>query len=573
MAKEFIKSSLNSSDLAKASEQQKQLSYFTESDIQTSVLTSEYIKDWANRKYQTDDYFLNFVKSIFKDENFLLFSKYLRFPLPSSKIIKNEIEPNLKKVLYAENASFEHNVKNVSQEELQEFLGSDEFSKELFYHLLYRHNDILIEDTNEGGAYRYFLDIDKVKSVKTSNGNITKIAFSGSAIVEGVLVNGIVYIDDKVYSLYDSEYKLIIETPHDLERCPADFISDRRYKNSEVIRESTFTFVREELEEYVFLKTLQKVTDPNGAFPIVSMLDADEEDSDGSDTDGSPTFEHAMSGQQAKEYGTNPPDTGGDLQAGTVIKAPVIEKQDGSIDMSVVTDYFNFHFIPTNVLTYINDRITEIRASIITTIVGDVVSSNEESKNESQIRMGVSTLENQLVSLSEQLTRIRTISDNNILELEYPGKVQKVFITYGTDFYLDSIYKLMQEFEQAPNTIERKDILIRINQNKYKNNQGKKARQKLLYDLLPYTADKDFTLAIENNVVTPNNMELQIRFNYWISQFEAQYGDIIVFFAMLGDIPENEKIALINNLLIDLIKPEVNENSTRNDKESDGNQP
>ena len=79
--------------------------------------------------------------------------------------------------------------------------------------------------------------------------------------------------------------------------------------------------------------------------------------------------------------------------------------------------------------------------------------------------------------------------------------------------------------------------------------------------------------AIDNRIVTPNNMELQVRFNYWVSQFEAQYGDIVVFFVMLGEMGDNEKITLINNLLIDLIKPEVDENSARSDEEGNGSQP
>ena len=565
MAKEFIESCLNSADLSKACEQQKQLSYFTESDIQSSILTTEYINDWANRKYQTNDYFLNFVKSIFKEENFLLFSKYLRFPLPSSKIVKNNIQPNLKKVLYAENAVFEYNVNNVSKDEVFEVLKPNDFNKQLFDGLLYRHNDIIIDDKNEDGAYRYFLDINLVKSIDVNNGVISKIAFNGSSIINSELVNGIVYIDDKVYSIYDTDFNLVNETPHELGVCPATFISDVRFNNNEVIRESPFSFVREELEEYVFLKTLQKITDPNGAFPIVTMLDTDDEDGN-DDTDGYPTYSDQMSSQRSKEHGTNPPQNGGVMQAGTVYKVPVIEKQDGAIDISAVENYVNFHYVPTEILTYIDTRLKDIKDSIITTIVGDVVSSNEESKNESQIKMGVSTLENQLNELSEQLTRIRTISDRNVLNLQF-GSVDHLFIHYGTDFYLDSIYKMMKDFEFAPNPIERKDVLVRINQNKYKNNEGKKARQILLYDLLPYSSDKDFTVAITNNFVTPNNMELQLRFNFWISKFEAEYGDIVQFASVIEG-SENEKITLINNLLINLIKNEVDENIARSNSES-----
>ncbi len=577
MSKEFIEKGLNSDNIRLAVEQQSQLSYFTESDIQENILTPEYISNWASRKYQTDDYFLNFIKSIFKEENFLLFTKYLRFPLPSSKIVKNEIEPNLRKVLYAENATFEHVVRDVTKEEVTELLNSKSFTKELFNHLLYRHNDLLVEDSNENGAYRYFLDIDLVKSIHVIDGKVIRIAFGGSAIIKNTETGepeekeGTVYIDDKVYALYNEDLDLVDSHNHDLGRCPVDFISDVRFKNNDVVRESTFTFIREELEEYVFLKTLQKVTDPNGAFPIVTMLGSDDDglsDTKGQSS-GEPRIEDSMSSQQADVGGSNPPKgIGSDLQAGSVVQIKPREKLDGSIDIDVVTNYITFHHIPVAVLENIDTRITNIEKSIITTIIGDVVSSNEASKNETQINMGVSTLENQLVSLSEKLDRIRSISDTNMLELQYPGRVQKVFIHYGTDFYLDSIYKMMQEFKEAPNPIERKDILIRVSQSKYKNNEGKKARQKILYDLMPYSADIDFDRAVSSEAITEENLELYLRFNFWISTFEAQYGDIVEF-AMSFNGSDEQRLNFITKLLKALIKPELNDRKREDDTRTD----
>ena len=559
MSKQFIESGLNSGDLYTASEQQEQLSYFTESSIQDGSLTAGYIRDWASRKYQTDDYFLNFVKSIFKDENFLLFTKYLRFPLPSAKIIKNKIEPNLMRVLYAENSSFEHDVFNVDQEEVFKFLGRDSFSSELFYHMIYRHNDILIEDIDtDGNAYRYFLDIGLVKGIQETKGKIDKIAYSGTAVNEvGQVINGIIYIDEKVYSVYNSDLELIHSREHNLGVCPADFVSDVKFKNNGIIRESSFTFIREELEEYVFLKTLQKITEPNGAFPVVTKLQDGNEDDD-QDTNGGPSIDGQMSGQQAQIVGTNPKQKGsGTMQAGTVNEVPAVEKSsDGSIDTGVVENYVKFHYIPVEVLKNIEERIQTIEKSIVVTIVGDVVNSNEAAKNESQILMGVSTLENKLTSLSAQMSRIRRISDNIMIELQWPNKLQYLFVDYGTSFYLESIAELRKNFKEASNPIERKDILTQINQNKYKNNNGKKARQKLLYDILPYIADVDFNKAVETFSVTPLNMELQLRFNYWITAFESQYGNILEFFVTTEGTDE-ERLALINNLLKEIITPEL----------------
>jgi len=46
--------------------------------------------------------------------------------------------------------------------------------------------------------------------------------------------------------------------------------------------------------------------------------------------------------------------------------------------------------------------------------------------------------------------------------------------------------------------------------------------------------------------------EYQTRFNYWISQFEAKYGDLVSFYSLM-DVEKPQKLALINNLILDII--------------------
>jgi hypothetical protein len=140
-----------------------------------------------------------------------------------------------------------------------------------------------------------------------------------------------------------------------------------------------------------------------------------------------------------------------------------------------------------------------------------------------------------------------------MLALKYgPDKVNEIFIFYGTDFFLESQSRLFEDLAKAPNPIERKNILIRINQNKYKNNQDQMVRQKLLYDLLPYTSDKDFEIA-RNSIIDAITLQYQLRFNYWVGVFEAEYGDIVSFFKEL-DADTATRLLVINNLIIEIIK-------------------
>lgn len=556
MSLEFIKESKYSTEIAEAAEQEKQLSYFCTSKIQDSRLDDKYFQNWAERKYQTNDYFLNWIKSIFKTENFLLFSKYLRYPLPSAKLINNKIEPQLYRVFNAEDSDFKYEVGNKETSEFIEDLDIKRFNNDIFTRILYHHNSIIISDLDSiipNKPHRYFVDISDVVSIDFKGDKITKIAFK-SCIND---IKGVVYIDDNKYEFYQDD-NLILESYHDLKSCPAHFIVNKSFGDSKIVKESIFTYVREELEEYTFLKTLQRMTEPNGAIPIVTKIEVDSE-SDLPNEDGQPNADNIMGSQMQGIYNENKNISSGDLQPGTIHEVHISSLQgaDGNINTDPVVNYLNFHYLPIESLKYLNDRINELKSSIVATIVGDSVSGSDQAQNELQTEKNISILENTLFSLAETLNRIRSLSDKDMLSLKYGTKMVKdVFIHYGTDFFLDSRTKLYEDLEKAPNSLERKNLIIRINQNRYKNNQTQYVRQKLLYDVMPYVSDKDFEFALSQQIVTPENKALQTKFTYYIGRFESQYGDIVSFYNGL-DIDKSQKIILINNLVMEIVKKDL----------------
>ena len=560
MSKEFIEAQFNRTDIDAAANQEEQLTYFLDSSLQDTTLTQAYINEWANRKYKTNDYFLNWVKTIFKTENFLTFFKYLRYPLASTKLVKNKIEPQLRRVFNSEDADFKYDVSGAEDADFIPDLEIKKFNKDIFEKLLYKHNSLIVEDldpTEPNKPFRFFLDIKDVVSILPARKGIDKIAFKASITRDEKLIQGILVIDSFAYRFYDKDHVLIEEKLHDLGRTPVNFISPWKFKGNFIIRESLYTYIREELEEYVFLKTLQRMTEPNGAIPVVSKIKVDpetKEDSKGSELE--PSSDQIMGSQKATIHGQNEGQGTGDLQTGTLHEIPIeeIRNNDGSINMDVVTNWLSFHFIPIEALDYLKGRVIELKNSIISTMVGDVVESDEASKNELQIEKSISVLENNLVSIAEALNRIRWKSDSDLLGLKYgPERVNEVFIHYGTDFFLDSQTKLFDDLEKAPNSLERKNIIKRISQNRYKNNIDQASRQRILYDLLPYCSDKDFDIARDTQTAGDINTQYQLRFNYWISQFEAQFGDIVTFWKELT-VDNSQKIVLINNLIIIIIQ-------------------
>jgi len=558
MSKEFIQSRFNSNQIKAASNQQLQLSYFVTSEIQDSYLTKEYLDQWAQRHYETNDYFLNFVKGVFHEDNFLKFYRFFRKPVASARLINNDVVPNLKRVFYAENSSFSYTVSGVDSMLLKQEMKCSSLNDDLFDLLVYNHNSIVVTDLFDMNTpMRVIVDIDKVISIDCNGNDIIAISYHGFIEQDGMVVNGYVYVDDQSYIFYDTDYRELINEPHDLGYCPAHFVSNSALnKSNPVVRKSLFSFIRAELEEYTFLKTLLRMTEPNGAIPITTHLeDEEDENFDNKPIQSEPSASDVIGSQRAEVHDSKMPAPTRKLQAGTVVGVPVSRKADGSIDMDVVRNYFNFFYIPTDALEYINKRISELENTIIRSLIGDKNEGNREgAKNELQVRKSVSVLQNTLRDLSVSMSRIRKLVDTDYLGLKYGiSRVEEVITYFGSDFFLESENELYALFEKSPNPIERKNTLLRITKNRYKNNNEKLERQEILYNLLPFISDKDFAVGSQN--LAPEWYQYQTRFNYWINRFEAEYGDIVSFFNTF-ETSNAVRYSMINNLILNIIKNE-----------------
>lgn len=571
MAKEFIKDKVGNQFLAIAKRQQKQLSYFTQSSVQED-LSSTYLNEWANRNYQSNDEFLTWVKMLFRTDNFLTFFKYHRYPVSSSKLINNKIKPQLSRVFHSEDSYFKYTVRG-KEEETPEFLKAKDFNHTIFDALLFRHNDIVIQDMSGiNEPFRTLISIDNVLAIDSDNSNIKKLAYSATIEVDGEPFHGIAYMDSERWAFYDKDCEFVLsEVQHDLGECPADWVSKESFSSdNDIVRKSIFSHVKPDLEEYVFLKTLQKLTDPNGAFPIITMLQSKKKDNSSHGKKGlgdkEPMAANMIGGQQSEEYQKTISGSDSEIQAGTVVKVPPIKKDDGSFDMEAVKNYMNFFHHPVENLKYIKDRIEDIELNILGNVLGDLADQTSERKNELQVRGGFVSAEDRIREVSANLTRIRQHSDFKMMALKHGRESVTVEVFYGSDFFLESQEKLYELFEISPNPIERRNILTRLSKNRNKFNKEKSEREVLLYSLIPYTSDKDFETAIAQMAVDTVTFQLQTRFNYWINAFEAQYGDI-VFFWNNTQATSSEKLIMINKLLNQIINEVVNKQPINNNND------
>ena len=571
MSKEFIRSKYGYNSLEVAKRQQNQLSYFLTSEVQEDIRFDAFDK-YADSKYYTNDVFLNWVKSVLKTDNFLSFAKYFRNPNPSSKLINTRIKEPLSRVFFSEDSYFNYVIDGEQVEYPMEL--DDGFQEKLFNAILFRHNDIIIHDLeDENKPYRKFIGIDTVVALDVDGDYIEKIAYTAELeryTEDGTEENeekikGYVYLDKDKYEFYTTDYELLVSEPHDYGKCPATFVVQRCFGDDKIVKESIFSHLRADLEEYNFLKTLQRMTNANGIVPIVTQIKTKEISDDGQDFDvanGEPMSIDQIGSQVSQEArSTAGIGKGSKLQPGTIITVPAVEKLDGSIDMELAKNFLNFFYTPVEALNYLNDRIKELESSIITESIGDYSEgSNEASMTELQVSKGFVSREDKLRWLSNTMSFSRSLSDKMMLCLKYGKERVDVDIFYGSDFFMETQNKLYEMFEISPNAIERKNILIRLAQRRNMFNKEKSKKEVILYKLMPYASDKDFELAVANQRVSDLNFEFQTRFTYWINMFESTYGNIVYFWDEI-DGSDSEKIILLNNLIFNIIK-------TQNGKEA-----
>lgn len=553
MSLDFIKKGFGKHSLEKASRQQKQLKYFLCSDVQEDF-NEDYFRNYIERKHYNSDQFLNWVKNVLKTDNFKSFSKYLRNPNPSSKLIDSRIKEPLSRVFFSEDSYFNYIINGKSIDFPEEL--EDNFDERLFESVLFSHNDILVHDirgVNE--PYRNFVGIDKVVSIKHELDKITKIAYTSKIQRNGEPVFGYTYIDSVSYKFYEKENETpLIDVPHDLGECPAVFVSKDGFADEPIVRKSIFSYLRADLEEYVFLKTIQKMVEPNGAIPISVKIKTNEISGESDDFDSNSNEPMSMEqlGSQVPDVRSQSSAKGSLLQAGSEITVPAIEKTDGSIDVELAKNFVTFYRMPVDSLNYLNDRIKEIEREIVTASIGDYSEGTEGSMNEKQIQKTFVSKEDKLRWVSNTMTWARKHSDSMMLSLKHGPDNIFADIFYGSDFFWETPEQLFKMFETAPNSIERKNILIRLAKRRNLFNLDKKRKETILYQIMPFASDKDFNLAVEKERVDETTFELQNRFYYYITLFEAKYGSIVSFWNGLK-VNDSEKIVLLNELLTNLI--------------------
>jgi hypothetical protein len=568
--KEFIEKCKYKPEISEAIAYEKKLSYFIQNHNADTYINSDTSIDGV---WNSANPFINWMRGWMRKENFESFMKFLRHPLPTVSLIKDDIIPELKKVFDATNAYYDYefssNASKLSSEKVLEKHAN--FIKEtIFPELINNHNSVVVTDfVNKKDPYYLIVKIGNVKAVEpTIDGKIKAIVFEGK---NAAGEERYYYYTDQFYSVYIKDGDNYIEESkelHEIGQCPADFISVEPLNSEKfVVREHIFSDQLEKFENYVNYYTLQKMCLPHGAIPVITHYKKNNnKNGEGCGTifeNGTKCFRGYVAGQNGvlgNKDSLIPCPVCNEktiIQAGTIIGLPVPKFGDsGERPFDLNANFVKFHYIPVDILKWWNEFVNEKYSEIKYQIVGKgVEDSNGQAKNKDQIARGNQTLENTLIDLSGKLSALKASLDFKKLKIIYGKAFKSCYVDMGTDFYLETEFELRDSLAKAIDPIDKENLISRINYSIYKNNPGKLERNNLLYKMLPYSTltDNEF---LSLSPVDPKLKELRLNFKYYIDAFEAEYGELHEFFNLYfgENVSMSEKLTIARKLLIEKIQ-------------------
>lgn len=563
--KEFIDNCEYKKEINEAKAYQSKLSYFIQTHLNSDIYTNT--DSTLDELWDTKNPFINWVRSWMRKDNFRSYMKFFRHPLPTAGMIQDDIVPELKKVFDATNARYDYIFSSNAQKPASEKLlskFSDYYKTEIFNLLINKHNSIIITDfVSNRDPYRFTIDIDDVKAIgPTESGLIKAIVFEGEN-EKGE--ERYYFYTDKFFSVYtekDEVYTLESLTPHELGFCPADFVSVEPLNCEKfVTRKSIFSNLLEKFENYVNYYTLQKMFIPSGMIPVITHYKQNNKPCERTFENGTKCiggYISGLNGVLGNKDSLVPCPVCNEktiIQAGTVIGLPVPKfGDDGQQPFDLNANFVKFHYAPVEILTWINEFIAEKYDEIKYQLVGKgTEQANGQAKNKDQIARGNQTLENTLIELSGKLSILQTSLDSKLLTIAFGKSFKSAYIDKGTDFYLETEFELRDSLSKAIDPIDKENLISRINYSIYKNNPNALERSNLLYKLLPYSTltDSEFI----SMTVDPKMKELRLNFKYYIDAFEAEFGELNVFFnEYFGEeVSMSNKLTVARELLINKV--------------------
>ncbi len=533
-ALEVIKSPKNAKSIKDIKLYESALSVFTEelddkeikSELYWSVLT-EKMKNRSVKKFNR-------------------ITQFMRFPLPIVQITDSVLN-DFYKVFEGKNRYFnistnrEATALNKWVEDVNPQKWIEEQAKDVFKN---KPSSIVVVDRDDKGL-PYLLNINSSRLIDVDlkkDGQCEYVVFlhSKEKVGDSIFKRISVY-DDASYRVYINKggtdvYTLETNMPHGLGYCPARaFIGTSSNDKNPLKRRTAFGASLSKLEDWTIFDIFRNYVDHYVPFPVTET--AVKKCSNVKCRGGKVKVEN-VSGEQRKKVDVwadcqvcKNKNDGALIGPGSVIKITLQgdkNKEDGS-------GKFKMHFPETDKMDYIPKKLDDLELEIRFKTVGISNVLQKEAVNEMQVKGSFASMESILLRTKKELDNIYKWIVSTVGNLYYINLSITVDANYGTEFYLMTEQQLQELFKEAkliglPRE-EVKSIYEQLISTKYKGNQEKVTRHKMLIDLdrFPFYSEKECIEMSTKGVISAEDLSLKVNFVRFVAKFERENTSITEF--------------------------------------------
>lgn len=511
------------------------------------------------------------------------FTNLVRWPLPTNEISK-KIFADLKRVFDGKNRVVRHQFrKRELEQEFEEFkrkrLLDDEFWQEdVWEHLQTGINDILVVDPGEGGIPNmYIVPMENTVDLIVNRDNeVEYIIYDVDKMTRVVL-------DDYAFYVFRMTEKgewvqLGDARVHGRPKAPAKPLWSN-YKNATKNFEEKvgpISHILSDMDEIVFWDIANRYYQMHGAFPIYweFRTECTYEDASGNACEGGYIRYDAGYEIQLDVEGRKT-----QVPVRRMDRCPECEKNENigpgttigiaaptSKDDPNLREPMGFVSVDKAALEFGEDKQNDRKQKAVFSAVGiNIDPSSTQAMNPEQVSSFFEDKKSILAGVKRNMEIIHHWALDTIARMMYGADYISTEINYGDEFYLRSESELVDLYKTAKEA-GLPQFMLKANrqilmETRWRTDPEMQKRATLLADLEPYP-DMGITdlLALKNqdpDAVNPVYLLLKIRFEEFVSKFERENSDILIF----GEnISYREKVNKIQQRLLEYARAERSEN-------------
>ena len=496
-------------------------------------------------------------------DKFEQFKRLLTFPLKTNEVV-DDIADEYTKVFDAQDSFFIPELSDPDLvEDFNQYIGklsdSDFWHNDAFKAMMSNISSILVVDLPDSQTsqtpepYYYLLDIRKVVDVQVSaNGDIEYLIFKTGKNTYGVFDS----LFFRVYKKEDEYYALLTENEHDLGYCPARFLwSDVLSKNEPIVKHAPISALLSRLDWYLFFETAKESLDIYAAYPLYWAYQSkcDYKDQFGNDCHNGLIKIWDESKQKDVVYPCPVCESKKIVGPGSLIEKPIPRgdiKIDGEPAGIIGVDEAS--------LTYNVNEAERLKAQIITAATGKNKLLNKQAINQDQVSSQFESQTNVLRWIADNFSKSHRWTWNTLGKLRYGDNYVGCSISYGSEFYLQTLAEVVNDFKNGKDSGLPEYILLSkisaIEHLQSKNNPKEKARINILRHLepFPYRTLKECK-ELGFDVIDKHGFVLKANFANFVNKFERDFGSLIDFGSALDFSTRIERIAQKLNEYADVI--------------------